>query len=399
MTIEEAQAALQFSACDVHKSMAEFGLFAEVYVQSQIDDAIFHRIEEAHAVAVRRAWPRERFCNSTDTAWKTTRWREDKQSTVATVCELCLVPKQIERRLLYPNQMDKPSARKIHAGDHAKPEQTFWQARTPRKCTYTSPLSIHPVRIKSDAPLHSVLVAARLMERWSIIEGLRVIDPTHILPFPSITLRSIIPLVAAVRHWEDAGWKQNVSTMDSRRAKQEVKLGVVGPCQTHFAYSSARQDRRVKGRITVHEGKLCGMGISITQREEKKSRGTGQGVMCKGRENGGKTNTDSVTRLGYAKRSDRETRWTPGPESIRIMGGQRVPHVDTNDGVDLGSRKKTHRYLCMRERRLGRSAAAPRTPACMGARRHDGAAGSGPSAHREMRGEVAGGDVVKPGEI
>ena len=76
--IEEAQAALQFSACDVHKSTAEFGLFAEVYVQSQIDDTIFHRMEEAHAVAVRRAWLQKRFYNSTDTAWKTTRWRGDK---------------------------------------------------------------------------------------------------------------------------------------------------------------------------------------------------------------------------------------------------------------------------------------------------------------------------------
>jgi hypothetical protein len=81
MTIEEAQAALQFSACDVHKSMAEFGLFAEVYVQSQIDDTIFHRMEEAHAVAVRGAWLQERFCNSIDTAWKTTRWREDKHKS------------------------------------------------------------------------------------------------------------------------------------------------------------------------------------------------------------------------------------------------------------------------------------------------------------------------------
>ncbi|KAJ7927932.1 hypothetical protein B0H13DRAFT_1860969 [Mycena leptocephala] len=81
VTIEEAQAALQFSACDVHKSMAEFGLFAEVYVQSQIDDAIFHRMEEAHAFAVRRAWLQERFCNNTDTAWKTTQWGEDKHKS------------------------------------------------------------------------------------------------------------------------------------------------------------------------------------------------------------------------------------------------------------------------------------------------------------------------------
>jgi hypothetical protein len=45
-------------------------------------------------------------------------------------------------------------------------------------------LSIHPARTKSDARLHSVLVSATLcdrvagglMERWSIIEGLRVVD-------------------------------------------------------------------------------------------------------------------------------------------------------------------------------------------------------------------------------
>jgi hypothetical protein len=45
-------------------------------------------------------------------------------------------------------------------------------------------MSTHPATIKSDARLHSVLVsatlrdrvAAGLMERWSITEGLRVID-------------------------------------------------------------------------------------------------------------------------------------------------------------------------------------------------------------------------------
>ncbi|KAJ7934292.1 hypothetical protein B0H13DRAFT_2262601 [Mycena leptocephala] len=220
--------------------------------------------------------------------------------------------------------MDKPSAARFTSGTR-KTRTDLWQARTPRSARIHIALSIHPARIKSDAP--------------------------------------------------STAYSCRSAALGRRRLEAE-------PRQTHFAYPSARQDRRVKVRIrhqTVHEGKLVAW-------HGGREQGTGQGVMCKGRENGRKTNTDSlrdlqrrreieesgemqVTRLGYATRSDRETRWTPGPESIRIMGGQRVPHVDTNDGVGQSfSRSETHRYLCMRERRLGRSAAAPRTPACMGAR-------------------------------
>ncbi|KAJ7925059.1 hypothetical protein B0H13DRAFT_1863424 [Mycena leptocephala] len=78
-------------------------------------------------------------------------------------------------------------------------------------------------------------VAAGLMEHWSIIEGLRVIDPEN----------------------ETRGKTGSDGTDERKGGEHKThryqcsKLRASTQRQTHFGYLSARQDRRVKVRITV----------------------------------------------------------------------------------------------------------------------------------------------------